>query len=40
MAILAGIYFGPGSNPRNRMKGRSNKLNKTHQIELLRKNVK
>ena len=37
MAILAGIYFGPGSNPGNRMEARNTQLSKTLRIKLMKK---
>jgi hypothetical protein len=37
MTILAGIYFGPGSNPGNRMKARNSQLSKTLRIKLMKK---
>ena len=38
MAILAGIYFGPGSNPEwNRMEARNTQLSKTLRIKLMKK---
>jgi hypothetical protein len=37
MTILAGIYFGPGSNPGNRMEARNTQLSKTLRIKLMKK---
>ena len=37
MTILAGIYFGPGSNPGNRMEARNSQLSKTLRIKLMKK---
>ena len=37
MTILAGIYFGPGSNPGNRTEARNTQLSKTLRIKLMKK---